>query len=165
MMQFLSGLWGSVRIDLPDGEIPVNFRQVPALGLFAAQRFLVGEQFLFDGAGAGSRRWSFVIDHHAVSPAMVLAGVQSGAEDVVFEDAAFFFFLVQGGDLILFEDPPELVLVAQFDFVNPFDDVGVGLGSRRRLRFYEVAESSRGSRQKRYEKQISCLGQISDLSP
>ena len=51
--------------------------------------------------------------------------MQTRAEDFVLENAALLLFLVERRNLILLENSPKFVLVTEFHFVNPFDNVGL----------------------------------------
>ena len=82
---------------------------------------LVGEELVEDFAFVGGGGLVLVGDNDAVVPATVLGGVQTGAVDGVAGDVTELLLAVEGGDLILAEERPPLILMAVLDSVYPLD--------------------------------------------
>src|ERR1700677_3590052 len=107
-----------------DGQVPMVRRKLPPAIFFFVEGFLVGEKLLRD-LGFRLPRWSVLRgpnNDHAIIPAGIFAGMQTGCEDRVFLDVTELLLPFEDGDLVLLEDAPPLVLVAILNPVHPLDD-------------------------------------------
>src|ERR1700677_1274728 len=118
-----------------DGQVPMVRRKLPPAIFFFVEGFLVGEKLLRD-LGFRLPRWCVLRgpnNDHAIIPAGIFAGMQTGCEDRVFLDVTELLLPFKDGDLVLLEDTPPLVLMAVLNAVNPLHDDWLFCWSNRRL--------------------------------
>ena len=114
------GLLG-VGIDNVDGQIVVVGGELPSAVLFFVESYLVGEELAQDFAFVSGGGLVLVGDDDTIVPATVLRGMQTGTINGVAGDITKLLLTVEGGDLILAEERPPLVLMAVLDSVDPLD--------------------------------------------
>lgn len=74
-------LLSGVGICLPDRQVPMIFRKIPAARFFPLQ---IGKQLFLDSRCASGRRRVVVVDNDAITPTMVPASVETGPEYLIF---------------------------------------------------------------------------------
>src|SRR5882672_10892184 len=122
----------SIRVDYADWQIVMRLCQFPTAVLFAFKRGLVREK-LFGNLGAMTGGGLILVrNHDAVFPSSVFARVKSWSINGVGCYIAQLLLPVENRDLILLEDLPEFIGVAQLHLVHPLDQVRfVAYGDRR----------------------------------